>query len=99
MTISNQDVRNSSTASIRKACSRKYATDTSQDEKVQQPILDVEALRTVGRIVRAIKERIEAGQSSETGSGPQAPGAGDNNGSVAASQDHSQDHGRGEEKK
>lgn len=90
---------NLSSVSIRKAPARKYVTDTNQDEKVQQPILDIDALRAIGRIVRAIKERIEASQRSETGSDPEAHGAGDNSGSGAASQDRSQAHGRGDENK
>ena len=45
----------------------------------------------------AIKERIEAGQRSQTGSDPETRDAGDNNGSVAVSQDRSQDHCPGED--
>ena len=45
----------------------------------------------------AIKRRIEAGQRSQTGSDPETRDAGDNNGSVAVSQDRSQDHGPGED--
>ena len=95
MKASSSNVRNSSFVSIWKAPARKYATDASKDEKVQQPILNIEALRTIGRIVRAIQERIEDGQRSEIGSDPAR--AGDNSGSGAASQDRSQDYGRGEE--
>src|SRR5262249_21746085 len=51
--------RNSFFVSIRKAPPQKYATDTNKDEKVQTPILDIEALRTIGRIVRAVKVRID----------------------------------------
>src|SRR5262245_56786070 len=90
-----ENCRNSSLVGIRKPRSRKCATDANKDEKVQQPILDIEALRTVGRIVRAVKERIEASQSSETGSDPEV--SGDSGSSVPASPDRSQDYGRGEE--
>jgi hypothetical protein len=51
--------RNSAFVSIRKAPVQKYVTDTNKDEKLQTPILDIEALRTIGRIVWAIKELLE----------------------------------------
>lgn len=51
--------RNSSFVSIRKAHGRKYATDTNKDEKAQKPVLDNETLKTISRIVRAIKRRLE----------------------------------------
>jgi len=35
-------------------------SDTYEDEKEQVPVLDVEALRAIGRIVREIKRRIDA---------------------------------------
>jgi hypothetical protein len=94
-----QNVENFAFVSVWKGHSRRCATDSNQDEEVQQHILDIEALRTIGRIVRAINERIEASQISETGNDPKAHRAGDNGGSGAASQDRSQDHGRREENK
>jgi len=97
MKIDHESCRNLPFISIRKEPAQKYATDAHQDEKLQQPILDIDGLRTIGRIVMAIKRRIEAGQRSETGSDPETRDAGDNSGSVAASEDRSQDHGRGEE--
>ena len=87
--------RNSVFISIRKAAAQKCDTDTSKDEKVQQPILDIEALRTIGRIVRAIKERIEAGQRSETGSDPEA--GRDSRSSAPASPDRSENNDREED--
>ena len=57
--------RNSSFVSIRKAPVRKYGTNANEDEKTQTPILNVEALRTIGRIVRAIKSRIVPGTEAE----------------------------------
>jgi len=97
MKIDHESCRNLSSISISKAPAQKCGTDTNQDEKPQEPILDIEGLRTIGRIVMAIKERIEAGQRSQTGSDPETRDAGDNNGSVAVSQDRSQDHCPGED--
>ena len=91
----NENCRNLSFVGIRKAPAPTCATDTNQDEKVQQPVLDIEALRSIGRIVRAIKERIEAGQRSATGSDPEA--SRDSGSSTPASSDRGEDHGRGEE--
>ena len=56
---SRESCENLSSVSIRKATAQKYATDANQDEKPQQPVLSFEALRTIGRLVRGIKERIE----------------------------------------
>jgi hypothetical protein len=58
-------VRNSSSVSIRKAAIQKYVTDANQREKAQQPILSFETLRSIGRIVRAIRNRIRASPESD----------------------------------
>ena len=58
MKATNQSCRNSSSTSIWEVPARKYATDTNQNEKLQNPILGFDALRTIGRIVRAILRRI-----------------------------------------
>ena len=59
MKKSRESCKNSSSDSIRRVPSEECATDTSEDEKVQQPVLTFDALRTIGRIVREIKNRIE----------------------------------------
>lgn len=51
--------RNSSSISIRKAHLQRCATDTNEHEKAQTPTFDIEALRNIGRMVRAIKARID----------------------------------------
>jgi hypothetical protein len=51
---------NSSSISIRKARSQKCATDTNEHEKLPIPILEIEALRTIGRLVQTIRAKIES---------------------------------------
>jgi len=51
--------RNSSFVSIRKAHGQNMLSNTNKHEKVQTPVLNIEALRTISRIVRAIKRRLE----------------------------------------
>jgi len=60
MTTTRTPGRNSASVSIRKARSQNVLSDTYEDEKEQVPVLDVEALRAIGRIVREIKRRIDA---------------------------------------
>jgi len=60
--------RNSASSRIRKADLQNVLSDTNRDEKTQTPGLDIEALRTIGRIVRAIRTRIaedEGGHRSD----------------------------------
>jgi hypothetical protein len=52
--------RNSSLVSIRKAPTQNVLSDTNEDQKAQIPALGIEGLRTVGRLVRGIKTRIDA---------------------------------------
>ena len=59
MTRSRTPGRNSSSVSIRKAHLQRCATDTNEHEKSHTPTLSIEALQTIGRIVRAIKARID----------------------------------------
>lgn len=60
MTTTRKPGRNSSSISIRKAHPHKYDTDTNRDEKVQTPILNLDALKVIGRLVRTFKARIES---------------------------------------
>ena len=60
MTTTRTPGRNSASVSIRKARSQNVLSDTYEDGKEQVPVLDVEALRAIGRIVREIKRRIDA---------------------------------------
>lgn len=50
---------NSSFVSIRYAPLKKMLSYTDENEKAQISGIDIEALRTISRIVQAIKERIE----------------------------------------
>ena len=52
--------RNSSSVSIRKAPAQKYDTDTNKDENAQTPILNLDTLKVIGRLVQAFKARIES---------------------------------------
>jgi hypothetical protein len=68
MKMSRNNSRNSSLVSIRKAPLQNVLSDANRDEKAQTPGLDIEALRTIGRIVRAIRTRIveaEGGHRSD----------------------------------
>jgi hypothetical protein len=49
----------SSLVRIREVLPQKYVTDTNKDEKTQTPILDIQALKTISRIVWSIKRRLE----------------------------------------
>ena len=60
MKTSRNAVENSSSVSIRKAPLQRCATDTSEYEKLPIPILEIEALRTIGRLVRTIRAKIES---------------------------------------
>ena len=48
-----------SSVSIRKGPAQNVLSDTNGDEKVQTPVLDIEALRVIGRKVRSIKTRVD----------------------------------------
>ena len=51
--------RNSFFVSIREGHPQSCDTDTNEDENIYSPILNIEALRTIGHIVRAVKDRIQ----------------------------------------
>jgi hypothetical protein len=53
-----------SSVSIRKAAPRNVLSDAYEDEKVRYPAIAVEALRTISRIVQAIKKKIEAEETN-----------------------------------
>jgi hypothetical protein len=56
--------RSSSFVSIPSAPSTQERRDANNHEESHLPVIDVEALRTIRRIVLTIKERIAAGQES-----------------------------------
>jgi len=57
--MSRNDTRNSALVSIWEGPSQSYGTNTNGNEKFQTPVLNIESLRAIGRIVRAIKDRIQ----------------------------------------
>jgi len=70
--------RNLSFVSIGKPGSKTYATNTHEHEKVERLVVDIEALRAISRIVRTIKERIDAEATADRGkcaAGGQGPTA------------------------
>jgi len=91
--------RNSSFVSIRKVPGQKYATDTNRDEKVQKPVLDIEALRTIGRIVRGIKTRIDIANGEHNPKDIQDSAAGHAGSSATTCPVGGQDHDRTREEK
>lgn len=62
--------RNLSFVSIRKGSSKNLLPYTNGQEKDETPVLDIEAVRTIGRILGAIKAKIAG-----TGPGGNLPGA------------------------
>ena len=52
--------RNSASVRIRKPHLQNVLSDTNKHENTQTPTLSIEALRTIGRIIRGIKTRIDA---------------------------------------
>jgi hypothetical protein len=68
---------NLSFVSIRSAASTQNEQDANNHEENQIPVIDIEALRSIRRIVLTIKERIAAGQASKPGDGHQRLSAGD----------------------
>ena len=80
--------RNSSAVSIRKGAARKMVSNTNKDEKAKSPTLSLETLRTIGAIVRAIRERIDSADhqgdtqqefAANPGSNPSCPVGGQSN--------------------
>jgi hypothetical protein len=95
MKMSSNNSRNSSLVSIREPHLKRCKPDMRKDEKGQTPILNLEALNVIGRLVRTIKERIDVSQRSETGSDREV--GEDTRSSAPASPDRSQNHDREEE--
>jgi hypothetical protein len=60
MKKSRNAVENSSSVSIRKAPLQNMLSSTNEHEKVPIPILEIDALRIVGRLVRTIRAKIES---------------------------------------
>jgi hypothetical protein len=84
--------RNSSFVSIQSAPSTQKRRDANDHEESHLPVIDVEALRSIRRIVLTIKERIAAGQASNPGDGHQRLSAGDPSSSEAACSNRGEDH-------
>ena len=59
--------RNLSNVSIREARSQNVLSDAYEHEKAQTAVIDIEGLRNIGRIVRAIKQRIDPGERDRPG--------------------------------
>jgi hypothetical protein len=60
MTTTRKSGRNSSSVSIREAHLKRCKPDMSKDENAQTPILNLDALKVIGRLVRDFKARIES---------------------------------------
>ena len=59
--------RNSSSVSIRYAPSNKELPDANKYEPSEIPVIDVEGLRSIRRIVLTIKQRIAEAEQTKTG--------------------------------
>jgi hypothetical protein len=60
MSRSRNTGRNSASVSIRKAHPQKCDTDANKHENASTPILNLDALKVIGRLVRAFKARTES---------------------------------------
>jgi hypothetical protein len=78
-------ISNSSFVSIRYASSSKVLPDANEHEEAQIPVIDITALRSISRIVAAIKQRIAAGETDESGDDAQRHSAGSSSGSTGTS--------------
>ena len=58
--------RNVSSVSIRYARSCNVVSDANENGKVRKQVINIDALRTISRIVLAIQQRIEAGSDEQT---------------------------------
>jgi hypothetical protein len=63
---------NSSFVSIRYASSSKELPDANKNERGKVPVIDVETLRSIRRIVESIKRRIDQDERDRTGNDLQA---------------------------
>src|SRR5262245_61238350 len=84
--------RNSSFVSIRKAPVQNMLSNTNRDEKVQTTVLNIEALRTIGRIVRAIKTQIDIANREHNPRDTQDSAAGDADSAATTCPVGGQDH-------
>jgi hypothetical protein len=73
---------NLSFVSIRSGPSTQKRWDANDHEESHLPVIDVEALRSIRRIVLTIQERIAAGQESKPGHDHQRLSDGDPSGST-----------------
>jgi len=71
---------NSSFTSIRYAPLSKERSDANKREKGQIPVIDLEALRAIKRIVESIRERIDEAERSRTGNDRESCCTGDSSG-------------------
>ena len=60
MKMSSDNSRNSSLVSIREPHLKRCKPDMSKDEKIKNPILNIDTLKVIGRLVRNFKARIES---------------------------------------
>ncbi len=65
---------NSSFVSIREGSLKILLPSTDGQEKDETPVLDIDAVSTIARIVRTIKARIEAEEGAGKASGGNRPG-------------------------
>ena len=77
MSKSHKIGRNSSFVSIWKAPAGKESPDANEHKKDPTPVIGIEALRTINRIVLAIGEKIDARERTTPGNDVQTGSAGD----------------------
>ena len=91
--------RNSSFVSIWKAPAIKVSPDANEHKKAPTPVIGIEALRTIHRIVLAIRERIDAAERNKPGNDSRPCPVGDPGGSRTISSNSGTDNNRGEEER
>jgi hypothetical protein len=99
MSKSHKIGRNSSFVSIWKAPAGKVSPDANEHKKAPTPIIGIEALRTIHRIVLAIQERIAASERTKPENGDQPCPVGDPRGSRTINSNSGTDNNRGEEER
>jgi hypothetical protein len=68
---------NTALTSITYAPSGGITRDASESEKVEKPVIDIEGLRGISRIVQTIRARIGSSERCDSGAEPQQYRAGD----------------------
>jgi hypothetical protein len=68
---------NTALTSITYAPSGGITRDASESEKVEGPVIDIEGLRGISRIVQTIRARIGSSERCNSGAEPQQYGVGD----------------------